>query len=128
MLPERLKARAAGVRRDVAALHLAFRDRRVPLAAKLVILCVVAYALSPIDLIPDAIPIVGYLDDLILLPLGVALALRLIPDPVLQDCRRRAQRFRAEDRSLRLVGLGLVVAVWTGLGFLLVGALVRVLR
>ena len=87
---EKLKARANSLKREIRALYLAARDSRTPWYAKAVIACVVAYALSPIDLIPDFIPLLGYLDDLLLLPLGIYLALKLIPVDVLMDARRRA--------------------------------------
>ena len=85
------KERARGLKQDAVAVSLAVRDPRVPWYAKAVGVCVVAYALSPIDLIPDFIPVIGFLDDLIVVPLGIALALRLIPEPVMSDCRARAQ-------------------------------------
>ncbi len=78
------------LKREILALYLACRDPRTPWYAKLVVGLNVAYALSPIDLIPDPIPVLGYLDDLILLPLGILLARKLIPDDVIEDCRRRA--------------------------------------
>src|SRR2546423_2275266 len=85
------KQQARRLKTETYALYLAYRDPRVPWYARLVAAGVVAYALSPIDLIPDFIPILGYLDDLILVPLGFALALRLIPAPVLAECRAAAE-------------------------------------
>jgi len=82
---------ARRLKRDIYALYLAARDPRVPWYAKALAICVVGYALSPLDLIPDFIPIIGYLDDLILVPLGIALVIRLIPAETLADCRERAQ-------------------------------------
>lgn len=87
---EKIKAKAAKLKREIFALYLAVRDPRTPWYAKVLVACVVAYALSPIDLIPDPIPVLGYLDDLVLLPLGIWLALRMIPLEVMQDCRARA--------------------------------------
>jgi uncharacterized membrane protein YkvA (DUF1232 family) len=87
---EKLKATAAALMRDIFALYLATRDPRTPWYAKVFVICVVAYALSPIDLIPDPIPVLGYLDDLLLLPLGIYVALRLIPQEVLAECRAKA--------------------------------------
>jgi uncharacterized membrane protein YkvA (DUF1232 family) len=84
----RWRARAAELKADAHALYLACRDPRVPWYAKVLAGAVVAYALSPIDLIPDFIPILGQLDDLILVPLGVSLAIRLIPRPIYQEHRR----------------------------------------
>ena len=86
-----LKNRAAALKRELVALYLAARDPRTPWYAKFVVVCVVAYALSPIDLIPDPIPVLGYLDDLLLLPLGIYVALRLIPQEVLAECRAKAR-------------------------------------
>jgi uncharacterized membrane protein YkvA (DUF1232 family) len=87
---EQLRIKAAALKHEIFALYLAVRDPRTPWYAKIVVLCVVAYALSPIDLIPDPIPVLGLLDDLVLLPLGIYLALRLIPQEVVTDCRGRA--------------------------------------
>src|SRR6266446_3442523 len=87
---KRWRQQAKQLRLEVYALYLAYRDPRVPWHAKAFIACVVGYALSPIDLIPDPIPILGYLDDLVLLPLGIWLATRMIPASTLQDCRARA--------------------------------------
>ena len=87
---EKLKAHAKALKGEIHALYLAARDPRTPWHAKAIIGCVVAYALSPIDLIPDFIPVLGYLDDLLLLPMGIYLALKLIPEEVLIDARRRA--------------------------------------
>ena len=81
------KKRAASLKNNVCALYLASKDTRVPLLAKIIIGLVVAYALSPIDLIPDFIPVIGYLDDLLLLPLGIWLAIRLIPRGVWKECQ-----------------------------------------
>ena len=92
MMLENLKARTKSLKREIHALYLAARDSRTPWYAKAVIIGVVAYALSPIDLIPDFIPVLGYLDDLLLLPLGIYLALKLIPVEVLRDARRRAAK------------------------------------
>ena len=82
---------ARRLKRETYALYLAARDPRVPWYAKALAICVAGYALSPLDLIPDFIPIIGYLDDLILVPLGIALVIRLIPSEALADCRERAQ-------------------------------------
>ncbi len=106
------KQAARKLKRETAALYYACRDPRVPWYAKAVALVVVAYALSPIDLIPDFIPILGYLDDLLLVPLGIALALRLIPPAVMEECRQRAAGHEAATRaSFRWMG-ALMVAVW----------------
>lgn len=87
---ERLKVWARNLKRDVLALWLAARDARVPWYAKVLSAAVAAYALSPIDLIPDFIPILGYLDDLLIVPLGIWAAVKLIPEPVMADLRLKA--------------------------------------
>lgn len=86
-----IKSKAAALKREVYVLYLAARDPRTPCYAKTWIGSVIAYALTPIDLIPDPIPILGYLDDMILLPLGNYLAIKLIPQPILANCRKKAE-------------------------------------
>ena len=86
----RIKSWAKALKRDVVALWIAARSPRTPIAAKLVAGAVAAYALSPIDLIPDSIPVVGYLDDLVIVPLGIALAVRLIPAALMAEFRAEA--------------------------------------
>ena len=88
---EGLKAKARALKREVQALILAARDPRTPWYAKWLVAGVVAYALSPIDLIPDFIPVLGLLDDLIIVPLGIVIAIRLIPAQVLAECRARVE-------------------------------------
>ncbi len=90
VLLEALKTRARRLMAEAVALHLAARHSDTPWFAKVVAASVAAYALSPIDIIPDFIPIIGYLDDLILVPAGIALAVRLVPALVLAECRARA--------------------------------------
>jgi len=100
---------AHGIKRDVVALWLAARDPRVPWYAKATAGAVAAYALSPIDLIPDFIPIIGYLDDLLIVPLGIMLAVKLVPAGLMQEFRYEAAR-RAKPASK--AGLIFMVAVW----------------
>jgi uncharacterized membrane protein YkvA (DUF1232 family) len=109
---ERLKAWARALKRDVVALWLAARDPRSPLAAKLVAGAVAAYALSPIDLIPDFIPVLGYLDDLLLVPAGIWLAVRLIPADLLAEFSAAAV---ARERPRSLAGATAIAAVWLAL-------------
>ncbi len=104
------KAWAKRLKRDVVALWIAAQDPRVPWHAKLVSGAVAAYALSPIDLIPDFIPILGYLDDLIIVPLGIILAIRLIPDALMQEFREEA--LRREGRPRSYTGLAVIVTIW----------------
>lgn len=95
----KLKARASALRTETLALWYALKHPRTPLAAKIVAGAVVAYALSPIDLVPDFIPVLGLLDDLVLLPLGIALCIRLMPADVMAECRERASASLERPRS-----------------------------
>ncbi len=109
-----LKKRARQLKRELVALALAYRDPRTPWYARLVAAAVLAYALSPIDLIPDFIPVLGYLDDLILVPAGIALALRLIPPQVMADARLNAAAQEGQKRSaLGYLGLALIATIWS---------------
>jgi uncharacterized membrane protein YkvA (DUF1232 family) len=105
-----LKEWSRVLKRDVHAIWLAAGDPRVPWYAKALALAVAAYALSPIDLIPDFIPVLGYLDDLILIPVGIALVVKLIPADVLAE--HRAQALAAQERPVSLAGAAGVVAIW----------------
>ena len=107
---QRLRTWARALKRSIAVLALAARDPAVPLAAKLLAGAVAAYALSPIDLIPDFIPVLGLLDDLLLLPAGIWLALRMIPPEVLADLRMRAEAQAQLPRS-RFAAL-VIVGLW----------------
>ena len=106
----RLRTRAKALSADVAALAVAARDPRTPRAARWVVWLTTAYALSPIDLIPDAIPVFGLLDDLVLVPLGLALAIRLVPDDVLAEARAEVAARPVQARSRW--GAVLVVVTW----------------
>ena len=108
---ERLRQWARTVKRDVLILYLAARDPRVPWYAKAVAACVAAYALSPIDLIPDFIPVLGYLDDVIIVPLGIVLAMRLIPPTLLEEHRRTATE-RSQQRPTSYVGAAIILILW----------------
>jgi uncharacterized membrane protein YkvA (DUF1232 family) len=113
-LMHKLKARAAALKRDTVMLWFAIRDPRTPAAARWLIGLVVAYALSPIDLIPDFIPVLGYLDELVLLPLAVLGIRKLIPPHVLAESRTKAEEWLAAGRGLpeSRVGALIVVVVW----------------
>jgi uncharacterized membrane protein YkvA (DUF1232 family) len=112
---KRLQLWARTLKQDVVALYLAARDPRVPWYAKVVAACVVAYALSPIDLIPDFIPVLGYLDDILLVPLGIALAIRLIPPALLEEHRKTAAE-RDTKRPTSRVGAAIIIGIWIALG------------
>jgi uncharacterized membrane protein YkvA (DUF1232 family) len=106
---DRLKRWAKALKRDVVALWLAARDPRTPALAKVVAGMTAAYALSPIDLIPDFIPVLGYLDDVVIVPLGILLAVKLVPNHLMAEFRAEAMR---RDRPASRAGLVAVVALW----------------
>lgn len=101
---------ARSVKRDTLALYLAARDPRTPWCARALAAIVVAYALSPIDLIPDFIPVLGYLDDLIILPLGVWATIKLIPPPVMDEHRARSKTLAG--RPVSWIAALIIVAIW----------------
>jgi uncharacterized membrane protein YkvA (DUF1232 family) len=105
-----LKAWARNLKRDSHAIYLASRDPRVPWYAKALAIAVAAYALSPIDLIPDFIPVIGYLDDLFIVPLGIWLVVSLIPDEVMAECRAKADA--VGQRPVSRAGMIAIIAVW----------------
>jgi uncharacterized membrane protein YkvA (DUF1232 family) len=109
------KAKARKLKLEVYALYIASKDRRVSWYARVVAVAVVAYAFSPIDLIPDPIPVLGYLDDLILIPLGIALVIKLIPAEVMQDCRERAESTMKAGKPKNWVAGGIIILIWVGL-------------
>jgi uncharacterized membrane protein YkvA (DUF1232 family) len=109
----RLRDWARAIQRDVHAVYLASRDPRVPWYAKALAVCIAAYALSPIDLIPDFIPVLGYLDDAILLPLGILLVVRMIPPDVMAE--HRAAAAMAADCPTSIGGAVFIAAVWIAL-------------
>lgn len=107
---KRLGSWAKALKRDVLALWIAARDQRTPWYAKAVAGAVAAYAVSPIDLIPDFVPVLGYLDDLVIVPLGIALAIRLIPEDLLAEYRRAADA--RQERPTSYATAAVVVVVW----------------
>ena len=107
-----LKERAKKLKRDVPAVFLALKDRETPLFAKIMAAVTVAYALSPIDLIPDFIPVLGYLDDVILLPLLITLTIRLIPADKLEECRLRAEGMWGDGKPKKWYYAIPFVAIW----------------
>ena len=111
-----IKIWARGLKRDVYAIHLAARDPRTPWYAKMLAVVGAGYALSPIDLIPDFIPVLGYLDDLILVPLGIWLVVRLIPEQVMAEHRAKAceaeQRPRSKGAAIAIIAIWILAAAW----------------
>ena len=110
-----LKARARALKAEVLALYLAVRHPRTPWYAKVFVVAIVAYALSPIDLIPDFIPVLGLVDDVILLPLAIALAVKMIPADVMVECRARASQLRVTGSRIGRVGAAFIVLFWFAL-------------
>ena len=108
----RLKARARQLKADVAALYYAARHPATPWYAKLLIVGIVAYALSPIDLIPDFIPVLGFLDEIVLLPFAIVLAVKLVPEPVMAECRARAAASALGRTREGRIGAAFIVLLW----------------
>lgn len=106
------KARAKTLKQEVYALCLCSRHPKTPLYAKLFALLIVGYALSPIDLIPDFIPVLGYIDDLVLIPFGIALLISMIPNDVLEECRQKAKASPPADKPKQWTGAIMVVCLW----------------
>jgi uncharacterized membrane protein YkvA (DUF1232 family) len=114
MWQEKLQA----LKKETYAIYLAAKHPQVPWYAKLLATCIVAYAVSPIDLIPDFIPIIGYLDDLILLPLGILLVVKMIPKDILDECRREAETAIAQNPQAGKFAAIAIVVIWIIMGFL----------
>ncbi len=112
------KARAHQLKTEVYALYLAYKDRRTPWYARIFAAVVVAYAFSPIDLIPDPIPVLGYLDDLVLIPVGVYLALKMIPGEVMVECRSRAKEVMAQGKPVNIWAAAVIVIIWVAVAVL----------
>lgn len=116
----KLKVFSKNVKQNLFVLYLSSKDKRVPWYAKVVVISVVAYAFSPIDLIPDFIPVLGYLDDLILVPIGILLALKLIPPVVIEEHRAHAEEIRKNGKpknwfvGFLFIFIWILFAVWIG--------------
>ena len=115
---ESLKHKARLLKTEVYTLYLAYKDPRVPWYGRIFAVCVVGYAFSPIDLIPDPIPIIGYLDDLILVPLGIALALKMIPKQVMAEYREQAEAVMLIGKPVNRVAAIVIIGIWVGMAIL----------
>jgi uncharacterized membrane protein YkvA (DUF1232 family) len=124
---EAWKRWAKQLKTETYALYLAYKDARTPWYARLFAALVVGYAFSPIDLIPDPIPVLGYLDDLLLVPLGVALALKMIPPQVIAESREEADRAMGEGRPTNWVAAAVIITIWLVMAAIVVLIVVRVL-
>jgi uncharacterized membrane protein YkvA (DUF1232 family) len=109
---DKLKSSARKLKQNIYVLYLAYKDPRVPWLVRLFVICIVAYAFSPIDLIPDFIPILGYLDDLIIIPLGVMLALKMIPQPIIEEYRVKAEEMRKNNKPKNWIVGALFIIIW----------------
>jgi len=109
---ERWKQKSRHLKIEIYVLYLAYRDPRVPWYAKAFVALVVGYALSPIDLIPDFIPVLGYLDYLILIPIGVAVALKMIPEKIMEDCRIRSKEVMGKKKPINRIAAVVIICIW----------------
>ncbi|WHY72801.1 YkvA family protein [Fictibacillus enclensis] len=123
---DKLKAWARKLKRQIYILYFACRDNRVPWYAKVFTAIVVAYAFSPIDLIPDFIPVLGYIDDIILVPAGIWLALKMIPKHVLIDCEVMAEELIRQKKPKNWMAGGLILLVWALIFVWIIGKLVKI--
>ena len=112
------KEKVKQLKTDTYTLYLAYKDPRVPWYAKILIAAIIGYALSPIDLIPDFIPVLGYLDDLIIIPAGIFLSLKMIPKEVLEECRKKAISEPISGKS-KWVAAFVIVIIWLSLAYLI---------
>ncbi|MEG2699468.1 MAG: YkvA family protein [Ruthenibacterium sp.] len=120
-----LQERAKKLKTDIPAVFLALKRKETPWPAKILAGVTICYALSPLDIIPDFVPVLGYLDDVILLPMLVALTVKLIPDTVLADCRRQAEQMWKDGKPKKWYYALPVVLLWLLLAWLVVRALVQ---
>jgi uncharacterized membrane protein YkvA (DUF1232 family) len=127
-LLENLKNRSAELKNETYALYLAYRDARTPWYAKVFAGIVVAYAFSPIDLIPDFIPVLGYLDDLILVPLGITLVLKMIPPDVMVECREKAREFNRTGKPVNWFAAFIIILIWLFIAFAGIRWITRFIR
>ena len=125
---EAWKQRARQLKVETYAIYLAYKDPRTPWYARVFAACVVGYAFSPIDLVPDPIPVLGYLDDLVLVPLGVTLALKMIPQTVLAECREKAQAAMSQGKPTNWTAAGVIIAIWLFLAVLVIVLVVRTVK
>lgn len=122
------KQRVRQLKKETYAIYIACKDPRVPWYARVFAGLVVAYAFSPIDLIPDVIPILGYLDDLVLVPLGIILVLKMIPPVVLAECREKAEVLMNQGKPTSRIAAIVIMAIWLFLGILAVIWIGRILK
>ncbi len=122
------KQRARQLKKETLAIYIACKDPRVPWYARVFAGVIVAYALSPIDLIPDVIPILGYLDDLVLVPFGIFLVLKMIPPVVLAECREKAEAAMSQGKPTSKIAAIVIVTIWLLLVILAAIGVGRILK
>ncbi len=122
------KAKSKQLKTEIVALYLASRHPKTPWYAKALAVLIIGYALSPIDLIPDFIPVLGYLDDLILIPAGIALLVRIIPGDVLAECRLKAQSGLSSRKSKHRVAAIIIVLIWLLVLYLVFSLILRLVK
>jgi len=125
---KKLKAKAASLKKEAYALYVAARDPRLPWYAKAFLGLVLAYAFSPIDLIPDFIPVLGYLDDLILIPLGITLALKMIPAQVMLDAREQAEEALLHGKPISRAGAFIIILIWLAVLAVVIWSILRMVK
>lgn len=125
---EKIKNWARHLKQQLFTLYFAYKDHRVPWYAKVFAACVVAYAFSPIDLIPDFIPILGYLDDVIIVPLGIMLAFKMIPESVINDCKVKAEGMQKNNKPKNWIVGSLIILIWCFIIFWLILKFFQLLR
>ena len=123
----KLKSRAGKLKKETLALYFAYRDPKLHLLPKLIIICTVAYALSPIDLIPDFIPLIGYLDDLIILPLLISLSIKLIPVEIIEESRLKAE---SQDQKLKpnMAAGAIFIFIWILILIIIIKAVIGLIK
>lgn len=120
------KEKAKQLKTDTYVLYLAYKDPRVPWYVKVFIAIIVGYALSPIDLIPDFIPVLGYLDDLIIIPVGISLVIKMIPKEVLEECRGKAISKPISVKS-KWVAAFIIVFIWLLIAYIVLRFILRII-
>jgi uncharacterized membrane protein YkvA (DUF1232 family) len=122
------RQRVGQLQTETYAIHLAYKDPRVPWYAKILIALAVAHTLSPIDLVPDFIPILGYLDDLVIAPLGISLALKMIPEDVMAKSREKAQAIVGHYKPVGWAAAAVIIAIWLFVPALVIASIWRTFR
>lgn len=112
---EKIKAWGKKLKQQIFILYYAYKDERVPWFVKVFVACVVAYAFSPIDLIPDFIPVLGFIDDVIILPLGIFFALKLIPEDIKADCEVKANELIQKGKPKNWIAGSLIILIWSAI-------------